>query len=60
MPELDRLTLDIELGSAAVEDPIHVAQALRKLADKLEQEFGPCEGIVIDANGNTVGRWELS
>ena len=49
--------LEITLRGQAMVDSCDVARSLRKLADKLNSYDAPEEGVVADANGNTVGRW---
>lgn len=46
-------TLRITLGNAAMRDGYDVAEALRVVADKVEE--GHEDGIIRDVNGNTVG-----
>lgn len=54
--------LTIKLGNAAMQTPDDVAEALRKLAAKMDHtEFSGLEfGSIRDVNGNTVGSWELT
>lgn len=47
--------LNIKLGNAAMLTMEDVAQALRDVADKLDA--GRDQGVVKDANGNTVGEF---
>jgi hypothetical protein len=52
--------LKIELGNAAMRTRRHVAEALRKVAKRLADaphEVEHAEIPILDANGNTVGRW---
>jgi hypothetical protein len=53
---MDQFTLRIELGNAAMQLAGDVAEALRRVADDVEA--GETSGVVMDANGNTVGGWE--
>lgn len=53
-------SLSIELGNEAMQDPFDVATALSKLAQDMSAANYPEEGIVRDANGNTVGRYTFS
>lgn len=48
----------IETGNAAMSGGRDVAAVLREVAERLER--GEEAGNVRDANGNTVGGWELS
>lgn len=57
----DTFTLTIELGNDAMQAPEDVARALRRVAVDVERvEFTPLPVHVRDANGNTVGRWEVT
>ena len=66
---MDRFTLLIELGGAAMQTPKDVAEALRELAEYLDgvghYEQGEDVGWHLDAgtfmdvNGNTVGEWDV-
>lgn len=49
-------TVTIELGNAAVEDALDVSNALRRVADLIDN--GAVSGAILDANGNTVGSFE--
>lgn len=60
--------LRIELGNDAMQEPADVALALRDVADRLESIMGfpgtqsvfqTSSPRIRDANGNTVGRWEV-
>lgn len=56
-------TLKIRLGNDAMQTPEDVADALERAASKIrrfEPLTRPTHAFVIDSNGNTVGRWELS
>lgn len=49
-----------DMGNAAFADgnrPAEVARILREVADKIDA--GRTDGVVIDINGNTVGRWHM-
>lgn len=50
-------TLKIALGNDAMNSPEEVAAALRAVADRLDA--GRTQGTILDANGNTVGTWDL-
>ncbi len=59
-------TLTIELGNAEMSTPLHVSLALVRIAYRLANVFNdfddyrvPAEGSIMDANGNTVGHWEV-
>jgi hypothetical protein len=52
----DRFTLTIELGSDAMQSGPDVADALREIADRIENGF-EARGKIRDANGNTVGEY---
>lgn len=56
---MDRFTLTIELGNDAMQTKYDVAEALREIADRLDQqltEWGYAERMTLrDDNGNTVG-----
>ena len=66
-----RFTLKIELGNAAMLTGDDLAAALRKVADKVENEsthsqnydgenqIDEMEGRVYDENGNKVGTWTI-
>ena len=49
-------TLTIQLGNAAMETSDDVAEALRRVADKMERNG--FDGRIVDLNGNTVGKYE--
>lgn len=54
--------LTIELGNDAMQDGAEVAEALEQVAAKVHYELPLVAGephMVRDANGNTVGRWEV-
>jgi hypothetical protein len=48
-------TLNIDLGNDAMQSGPDVADALRDVADRVEQ--GHTFGKIIDGNGNTVGEF---
>ena len=56
-------TINIELGNEAMNHPEHIAEALRKVADRLDvldRDF-LIDGAhlnILDLNGNLVGRTE--
>jgi len=54
--------LKINLGNEAMQCPSDVAEALRKLAKKLDAggDFALNDGgKIMDANGNSVGEWTV-
>jgi hypothetical protein len=56
-------TLTIELGNDAMQTDEDVARALHRCASWLEENstmFEQTRGWVVDANGNTVGSWEVA
>lgn len=53
----DMFKLMIELGNDGMQSGPDVAQALRDIADRIENGL-EARGAIIDANGNTVGQWE--
>lgn len=56
-----KFTLTIKTGNDAMETPGDVAAALRKVADRIGCPWLPGDtGTILDANGNTVGRWEMN
>jgi len=57
-----KFTLSITLGNETMETPLDVAEALRKVADRLDNlsnDWGDCGGLIRDLNGNLVGKWEV-
>lgn len=60
---MDKFMLTIEMGNDAMQRAEDVSDALQRLASYLDHE-GPevmkMDGAIFDANGNTVGRWEVS
>lgn len=54
-------TLNIATGNEAMQDPADIADALRRLADRLEAIHGWIgNGTIRDLNGNTVGSFALT
>lgn len=51
---MSNFTLSIELGNVAMASAEMVADALRAVADRVTAQD---EGLIRDANGNTVGEW---
>ena len=49
-------TLKIELGNDAMQSREDIADALRSVAQQMENGGGV--GHIMDANGNTVGKYE--
>jgi hypothetical protein len=57
---MSQFTLTIDLGNDAMSTPSDIADALRKLAGRIETIDGYLgDGVVRDVNGNTVGHWAL-
>ena len=64
-----KLTLEIKFGNAAMQTNMDAAMALQKVADQLqatdfdleenEDEFEGIERVILDLNGNRVGKWEI-
>lgn len=60
------LKLEIKTGGAAfseddvltIEGRYEVARLLRKISAQIEQEVD--DGVIMDINGNKVGRWSLN
>ncbi len=53
-------TLTIELGNDAMQNQYDVRRALRELAsDKLINKWSDGGAKIMDANGNSVGQWEV-
>ncbi len=54
-------TLTIELGNDAMQDGTDVASALRSVAKRVDGDsFTRVDGRkIMDANGNSVGTWEV-
>lgn len=63
MSEEETFTTTIHLGNEAMQTPLDVARALRRIADKLDADevekwyLGTFQTI-HDDNGNDVGRWK--
>lgn len=55
----DEFKLRIRLGNAAMMNGADVADALRRVADVV-QDSGDDSAGIRDLNGNTVGSWDLS
>lgn len=60
-----KFTLEIDLGNDAMQTSAHVADALRLLSRKIQlggralmdtEDYGK----IMDDNGNSVGRWEVT
>lgn len=49
--------LEIKIGNAAMKEVGDLAEALRKLADRVDE--GNVNGVIRDENGNTVGGFRL-
>ena len=56
--------LKIELGNDAMSSTLHVCDALRSVADRLNRVDYPLDVPLTkgirDANGNTVGSWKIT
>jgi len=56
-------TLKIDLGNDAMGTPRDVAFVLKKLAKKLDDMGEPFASVdggkIMDANGNSVGQWDV-
>jgi hypothetical protein len=50
-------TLRIDLGNDAMREPEDIADALRRVAQMIENSHG-AGGSIMDNNGNTVGKFE--
>jgi hypothetical protein len=57
-----KFTLEIELGNAAMRTAGDIAGALAKIAGRIDPRdvAAGAGGAVLDVNGNTVGRWEVT
>lgn len=59
-----KFTLTIKLGNDAMEELSDLGNALQRLGDELANRAAEVpagqSGIIRDANGNTVGKWEVS
>ena len=53
----EKFTLDIDLGNDAMQTADDVAEALRRVAKRLEADRDLSSGLIRDLNGNTVGVW---
>lgn len=52
--------LNIEIGNESMSEPQHVAAALEDAARRVERsELQEGWAPIMDANGNTVGRFEV-
>ena len=51
--------LKITLGNDAMRTGEDIAHALQEVADRVEQHDDTA-GRIFDANGNTVGKWEVT
>jgi hypothetical protein len=57
--------MEVELGNEAMQSGLDVAHALVRTAGRIDRAVGrdPLasgeQGVVMDANGNTVGSWEV-
>lgn len=56
---MDKFTLTVELGNAAMETVNDVADALIATAAKLQETERAEDGIIRDDNGNTVGGYKF-
>lgn len=56
-PGYEEFTVRITLGNDAMRSPEDIARELRRVADRVEG--GADGGVVRDANGNTVGEFNL-
>lgn len=55
-----KFKLSITLGDDAMQEPAHVAEALRELATKIDAlgvRETEARGGLLDDNGNRVGEW---
>lgn len=55
----DQFKLTIRLGNDAMQAGPDVAQALREVADRIENDL-EARGNIRDLNGNTVGSFEAT
>jgi hypothetical protein len=55
---LSNFTLEIELGNDAMQNAGDISDALRCIAEDLDN-LGT-NGRIRDLNGNTVGKWSLT
>jgi len=49
--------IEIKLGNDAMSTPENVADAMELIIYKLRD--GETSGTIMDANGNSVGKWEF-
>lgn len=56
--ELRTFRLEVRMGNAEMVLPLHLADALRRAADRIEGDAA-LGGVIADANGNTVGSFGL-
>lgn len=58
-----KFSLNIELGNDAMLTPSDVAGAIDRISEKLARRgdtfYYDEGGVVLDDNGNTVGKWEF-
>jgi hypothetical protein len=54
----ESFSVTIDLGNAAMRNPEHVIDALRRVATMMEG--GAYEGTVMDNLGNSVGTWRFA
>jgi hypothetical protein len=66
MTKANELFVRIDIGGSGMETSLHLADALRKIASRLEstgyvedEEVESLTRGVMDTNGNTVGEWGL-
>lgn len=58
---MDTFKLEIELGNDAMHGGAGLAYALRMVADHFDRRgWKDYDGRIMDENGNTVGKWEVS
>lgn len=55
---MNEFTLHITLGNDAMQSHEDIAEALRKVAAKIEA--GNQDGLIRDENGNGVGDWAIA
>lgn len=56
-----KLKLEIEIGNDAMQTRLDVAEALERVAIRLKT-FGldRASSKILDVNGNTVGKWQIT
>lgn len=54
-----KFAVEIEMDNSSFENPQELPRIVRELSRKLESARGYATGYVLDANGNTVGAWEI-